>query len=134
MSQNSTHNSFIFNQKFDTNFIFSLYEDDFGYIEEIFGITLGQLLPDLEHVEAAHESGDRENLRKAVHKIKPSFGFVGLLSSQEVCKNFEGLCHPDTSAEALETNYNQLWSILLDSKTLITEEYQRIQEFNQRNA
>lgn len=134
MSHNSTHNSFIFNQNFDTKFIFSLYEDDFGYIEEIFGITLEQLLPDLEQVRTAQESGDRENLRKAVHKIKPSFGFVGLLSSQEACKNFEGLCNPDTPVETLETNYNQLWTILLDSKTLITEEYQRIQEFNQRNA
>lgn len=134
MSHNSTHNSFIFNQKFDTNFIFSLYEDDFSYIEEIFGITLGQLLPDLEQVRTAHESGDRENLRKAVHKIKPSFGFVGLLSSQEACKNFEGLCNPDTPIETLETDYKQLWTILLDSRSVITEEYQRIQEFNQRNA
>jgi len=134
VSHNSTHNSFIFNQKFDTNFIFSLYEDDFSYIEEIFGITLGQLLPDLEQVRTAHESGDRENLRKAVHKIKPSFGFVGLLSSQEACKNFEGLCNPDTPIETLETDYKQLWTILLDSRSVITEEYQRIQEFNQRNA
>ena len=91
-------------------------------------------MPDLEQVRTAQESGDRENLRKAVHKIKPSFGFVGLLSSQEACKNFEGLCNPDTPIETLETDYKQLWTILLDSRTVITEEYQRIQEFNQRNA
>lgn len=123
-------NSFIFNEKIDSDFIFSLYEDDFTYIEEIFGITLAQLLPDISQVVAAHKSQDREALRKAVHKIKPSFGFVGLLASQESCKKFEALCNPDTPDENLEVSYSQLLAILDESRKIVTEEYKRIKEYN----
>ena len=82
MSNQAEHNTFIFNDKIDRELLFSLYEDDFPYMEEIFSITLSQIKPHISQLKAAFESGDKEELRKSAHKLKPSFGYVGLPAMQ----------------------------------------------------
>src|SRR5205814_2335568 len=106
---------FIFNEKIDKELLISLYEDDFLYMEEIFSITLTQLKPDIIHLNASFEAGDLSALRKAVHKIKPSFGFVGLPDTQELCKQFEDLCASVNSTEQLATPYSKLCDRLNES-------------------
>ena len=46
----------------------------------------------VQHINAGYEQGDRAALKSAVHKIKPLFGFVGLLTLQAECQDFENSC------------------------------------------
>lgn len=124
------HKKFIFNEKLDAEFLFNLYEDDFPYIEEVFTITLSQLDPDLDQVALAFRERELLALRKAVHKIKPSFGFVGLIPTQEACRAFEESCDQATSFDSISEAYSELWTLLGRSRDIISMELDRLKKFN----
>ena len=131
MRNQTEHKPFIFNEKFDKELLFSLYEDDFPYMEEIFSITLTQLKPDILQLKAAFEAGITDDIRKSIHKIKPSYGFVGLPAVQELCKQFESECTVAAVANELSPSYQKLIGILDESTNIIESEYQKFKEYNQ---
>jgi HPt (histidine-containing phosphotransfer) domain-containing protein len=131
VSNQAQHKTFIFNEKIDKELLISLYEDDFLYMEEIFSITLTQLKPDIIHVNSAFEAGDLSALQKAVHKIKPSFGFVGMSVTQELCKQFEDACATASSIDQLASAYSELCNRLKESVTIIESEHGKFKEYNQ---
>lgn len=114
----------------DKEYLFSLYENDYQYLEQIFSITLEQLEEDLDSFRQAHGAGNLVNLRKAVHKLKPSFGFVGLLKMQEGCRQFENLCQGAGSMEELDGKYKELSNNLIDSQAVIKAAYVQIKSYN----
>ena len=131
MRNQAEHKTFIFNDKIDTELLFSLYEDDFAYMEEIFSITLSQIKPDISLLKSAFENGDKEEVRKAAHKLKPSFGFVGLPAMQEQCKQFEAECSVITAVEDLGPLYGKLVNALEEHVAIIESEYHKLKEYNQ---
>ena len=131
MSNQAEHKAFIFNEKIDKELLISLYEDDFLYMEEIFSITIAQLKPDIVHLNSAFESGDLSTLQKAVHKIKPSFGFVGLPVTQELCKQFEDACAAATSIDQVASAYSELSNLIKESVSIIESEHGKFKEYNQ---
>ncbi len=121
---------FIFSEKIDSDYLFSLYADDFDYMEEVFAVTLQHFDQDLEAIEMAWASRDIPELKKAVHKIKPAFGFVGLTDVQQSCKEFEDECQQCADAGELKTSYKQIVATLAESKSLLEIEHRRLKEFN----
>src|SRR5687768_7721055 len=89
MTHQSGSRSFVFNDKIDKAFIFSLYENDYAYISEVFNTSLDSFEGDLVIVEDSFRTKNLNELKKAVHKIKPVFGFTGLLDHQEKIQLFE---------------------------------------------
>jgi HPt (histidine-containing phosphotransfer) domain-containing protein len=130
VSNHTDHKSFIFSEKIDKDLLASLYEDDFPYMEEIFSITLSQLKPDINQLKAAFDEANIEALKKAVHKLKPSFGFIGLPQVQEQCKEFEDACGRARSLETLAASYKQLVKELEESIIIIESEHKRLQDYN----
>ena len=121
---------FIFNEKFDHEYLYSLYEDDYQYIEEIYSTTLTHFDNDMHAIEHAFSTDNLGDLKKAVHKMKPTFGFVGLPSVQHICKEFEDICQKATSSNDLTSEYQQIVVTLAESKELIASEYNKLKEFN----
>jgi HPt (histidine-containing phosphotransfer) domain-containing protein len=121
---------FIFNEKLDSEYLYSLYEDDYQYIEEIFETTLTHFDEDYNSIRTAFEANNLLELKKAIHKIKPTFGFVGLPLVQHICKEFEDSCQRATTSNELITEYQQIVTTLADSKDLIASEYNKLKEFN----
>ena len=121
---------FIFNEKVDSDYLYSLYEDDYQYIEEIFGTTLTHFDNDCKAIEQAFEANNLIELKKTIHKIKPTFGFVGLPLVQQICKEFEDACQKASAANELKTEYQQIVITLAASKELIASEYNKLKEFN----
>jgi hypothetical protein len=64
-----------------------------------------------------------------VHKIKPLFGFVGLLTLQAECQEFENNCLRFEAA-ILTANFTALRNKLLNIRTLIETEKERLRHFN----
>ena len=131
MSNHAQHNTFIFNEEIDKDLLISLYEDDFLYMEEIFSITIAQLKPDIIQLNSAFESGNLPGVKQAVHKIKPSFGFVGLPTMQEQCKQLEDMCGVASSVDQIATAYLTLYARLHECVIIIESEYRKFKEFNQ---
>lgn len=121
---------FIFNEKMDKEALYSLYTDDFEYIEEIFGTTLQHFDADFSTAQLAYETGNIEDLRKAIHKIKPTFGYTGLLKVQSLCKDFEEKCSGAAAITDLTEGYIFIKNALLEAKDTIQTEYTRLKAFN----
>jgi HPt (histidine-containing phosphotransfer) domain-containing protein len=130
MSNQALSNEFIFNEQIDKDYIYSLYADDYVYIEEMFTTTSNYLDPDIESIQLAFSAGNTADLKRAVHKIKPAFGFAGLLAVQETCKSFEDLCQQHSSTDGLSKEYKHLITILKEGKNIIETERKRLKDFN----
>jgi len=130
MSESNFSKKFIFNEKIDGDYLYSLYEDDFQYIEEIFQTTLAHFDEDFNSIKVAYQTNNLSELKKAIHKMKPTFGFVGLPLVQHICKEFEDICHKANASNELKSEYQQIVVTLADSKELISREYNKLKEFN----
>ncbi|AEW01503.1 hypothetical protein A4D02_05780 [Niastella koreensis] len=130
MSGANFSKKFIFNEKIDADYLYSLYEDDYQYIEEIFQTTLTYFNEDYNSIKNAYETNNISDLKKAIHKMKPTFGFVGLPLVQNICRDFEDICQKATSSNDLSSEYQQIVVTLAESKELIASEYNKLKEFN----
>ena len=130
MSGANFSKKFIFNEKLDSEYLYSLYEDDYQYIQEIFQTTLTHFDEDYNSIRTAFEANNLLELKKAIHKIKPTFGFVGLPLVQHICKEFEDHCQRAGSSNELKTEYQLIVATLAASKDLIATEHNKLKEFN----
>jgi HPt (histidine-containing phosphotransfer) domain-containing protein len=130
MNQPTLSKHFIFNEKINSDYLFSLYADDYPYIEEVFSVTLQHFDPDLESIQVAYAGGNVTDLKKGVHKIKPAFGFVGLTDIQQICKEFEDACEEASETEELKAGYKNLVSSLEEGKMILEAEYRKLKDFN----
>jgi len=130
MGSETLPKQFIFSEKMDQDTLYGLYTDDFPYIEEIFATTLQHFDADFGAVQLACEQESIDDLKRAVHKIKPTFGFVGLLDVQHQCKEFEDACSRVSSFTELNGAYTNIRNTLLEAKDTIQNEYLRLKAFN----
>ena len=119
MAEPFLNKKLVFEDNIDSAFLFSLYEEDFQYIEEIFKTTLDQVNIISIEIAVAYASGNIGELRKLVHKIKPAFGFTGFLKAEKICKDFEDACVNEFSFGQLANLYEPFWLMLIESITLL---------------
>lgn len=132
MKDQFLHKKLIFNSNIDESYLYSLYEEDFPYIEEIFKTTLDQLSPTMTEIPVAFNKGERETLRRIIHKIKPAFGFTGFLATEKACKEFEDICVESTDATKLAASYEPLWKLISESRDIMEKQYNQLKEFNRK--
>jgi hypothetical protein len=121
---------FIFSEKIDEEYIRSLYHDEYSYITEIFQTTLEHFDADLQYLRTAFEKQDTMGLKKAAHKIKPVFGFTGLLDVQELLNSFEQFCGSGPEFHLVKPRYEQVILELLEAKLIIQKEHQRLAAYS----
>ncbi len=117
---------FNFHEKVDKAFIFSLYEHDYPYIAEVFGSSLESVNEDISIIEHSYQNGQLQQLKKAVHKIKPVFGFTGLLEHQEKIGLFERQAELAENVNAVSHEFDELIKIIRDGKKIIEEEFKKL--------
>ena len=122
---------FIYNELIDPAILSSLYENDHDFIQKIFQSFLDTGLDgDLQQVQSCLSSGNTDGLRKVIHKIKPAFGFVGLTSIEEQCREMELLCVSGRSLSDLTEKITDLLKTSRAGKTAIEEDLQKLVQFN----
>jgi HPt (histidine-containing phosphotransfer) domain-containing protein len=130
MNNLKTSNTFVFNTEFDINYLFSLYGDDYNYLQEVFNTVLSDYQTLTDNIEYSYTSGNLNALRSSVHKIKPVFGFVGLTTVQEQCQQFEKICDAANSPDQLSTDFENLKNKIFQSRQLIEAEKKKLELFN----
>jgi hypothetical protein len=78
--------------------------------------------------------GDVEAIRRMFHKIKPLFGYMGLLSVQDYVQAFEMRCFPPASIRDIEVPLTHIRDIVADALVASGREYDRLKEFNNKRA
>jgi len=121
---------FQFDQRIDAGILYSLYENDYLYIEEIFKTTLKHYDEDVEVFEAHHRAGNLEGLKRTAHKIKPVFGFIGMPGVEECCKDFEDKCARTGNIEEIMPGYEKLLHQFKECKKIIEADLQKLSEYN----
>lgn len=129
MNPARAYKKFIFNEKIDEDYLFSLYQDDYEYIAEIFNSSLDSLKEETGHFATAFESADIILLKNVTHKIKPIFGFTGLLHHQEMLTRFEQICSNASGISNVTIQYMEVNEILKEGKTILKEDFNRLTEF-----
>jgi hypothetical protein len=129
MNPAKAYKKFIFNENIDEDHIFGLYELDYAYIAEVFNNSVEALKEENGHFTSAYESSDIPALKKATHKIKPLFGFTGLLHHQEMIARFEHLCEGASSTSNITIQYMELIELIKDGRNILKEECNRLTEF-----
>ncbi len=127
-------NSFIFNSEIDSNYLHSLYGDDYIYLHEVFATVIKDYESLTDNIEYNYSSGNLNALKAAVHKIKPVFGFVGMTAVQQECQQFEDLCGTVASPEILNRDFEALKNRISQSKQVIEEEMKKLEIFNSQSA
>lgn len=129
MSQASAHKKFIFNSKIDQDWLYSLYENDYAYIAEVFANSLDAIKEEAPMVTSAFEANDIDSLKKATHKLKPVFGFAGLLDHQDMVSRFEHACMNSNTVSNLTMHYIELTGTITEGKGILQDEYKRLTAF-----
>jgi hypothetical protein len=132
MNNPLSDNTFVFSPPIDSQYLIELYAGDFVMIGETFADVLSEYNDFVQSVYASYQAKDMPALKGAVHKIKPLFGFVGLLSLQAQCQDFEYACQDRAWAD-LAADFNSLKSNLIQIRALIETEKERLEMFNLRH-
>ena len=129
MEPSSSHKTFIFSDAINSKYIIDLYAGDYVMIEETFADVLHEYDSFVERIVTSYHEKDIQALKSAIHKIKPLFGFVGLLSIQAQCQDFENACQRAEFPE-LAGSFNALKITILEARSIIEIENARLAAYN----
>jgi HPt (histidine-containing phosphotransfer) domain-containing protein len=127
------HKPFIFNKNIDSAFLFSLYENDFRYMEEIFTLSLEQVQKGIAPVGEALRKGETNLAGSLIHKIKPSFGFVGMTHAEQLCARFERACSEDIPFATDPEKIDPFLLALTEAEKTLKEELEKMKRYNLEN-
>jgi HPt (histidine-containing phosphotransfer) domain-containing protein len=134
MHVDDTDPGFEFSDAFDRQFLADLYGNDLHAAEEIFQSSLAQVRQEIALLDGLAARGDVDAIRRLFHKIKPLFGYMGLLSVQDYVQAFEQRCLPPASFQEIDTPLMHIRQIVSDALVETGREYERLKEFNNRRA
>lgn len=120
---------FEFNPQLDIEYLESLFGDDLSSIKEIFNSFLIDTKEGYQDVQTAYAEGDLKLLRQKIHKIKPTFGFVGLTMLTHNCEQVIAACDASSEIVQVEQACARLFKGIEDSFELIETEVKRLDEF-----
>jgi hypothetical protein len=122
-------NAFVFSHPIDNQYILELYAGDYVMIGETFADVLQDYDGFVQKVYSSYEEKDLAALKGAVHKIKPLFGFVGLVAIESQCLRFENTCQSATPTN-LDADFTVLKNSLIQARKIIETEKERLLRFN----
>ena len=121
--------TFSFSPPIDGHYLSDLYAGDYVMIEETFADVLKDYDGFAQVIFSSYTAEDISALKSAVHKIKPLFGFVGLLSIQAQCQDFENACQR-AGFPALAESFNALKITILEARSIIEKDKTRLTAYN----
>ena len=89
---------FEFDQRLDTGFLHSLYENDIENAAMSFDFFLNKYPQHLKEIEEDFIAGDVKGFRQKVHKAKPTFSYVGLTAISAKAAAIESMCDDEGDA------------------------------------
>jgi predicted metal-dependent peptidase len=118
--------SFLFSQPLDQHFLESLYGDDLEYAEEVFTEFLKNTKNEFDSIKNNYREDDLKKVRQQLHKIKPTFGFVGLTGLTERTEKVIAACDTSGSVKNIEPECSELFIEIEGSFRLIEAELERM--------
>jgi hypothetical protein len=134
MFEDEKDNQYVFSDHFDRQFLEDLYAGDTEAAAEVFQASLVQIVEEMKLADDRALEGDITGVRKIYHKIKPLFGYMGLLSVQDFVQHFEDQCSDSVLISDIQIAYENIKEIIRGSLSLAREEHHKLNEYNNRRA
>lgn len=131
MSLTENTGLFSFDKRLDSKHLSSLYGNDYIWIQEIFRIAHENFPADLSAIRVAWDTQDMDSLKRSVHKIKPTFGFIGLPGLQQTCKDLEHSIAQEASVSALHAGVQSLLAQCDECAAILGQELSRLIVYNE---
>src|ERR1700744_720347 len=121
--------AFSFSPPIDGKYLLDLYAGDYVMIEETFADVLKDYDGFVQVILSSYQAKNIPALKSAIHKIKPLFGFVGLLFIQAQCQDFENACQRAEFSE-LADSFNSVKITIFEARSIIQKEKTRLPSYN----
>ncbi len=120
------NNTFIYDQRLDADFLDSIYENDKEYAAFGFEQFLKGYPDQINELEQSFKTGDVNNFRQKIHKLKPTFSFVGLTDLTAKAEIIEKNCHGIVEIAVLDDLYLDFKNKLFELIPVVKEECDRL--------
>lgn len=130
----SPQKTYQFSSHFDHQFLNELYGDDMRSAEEVFHSALIQIDQEVAEAEKLFKVKNFTEVRKIFHRIKPLFGYVGLMEVQDNIQQFEDNCIHFRDFGSLELAFENVKTIVWEAAVKISEEKGKLSDYNKQRA
>jgi hypothetical protein len=120
--------AFIFSPEFDRVFLESMYDNDLDYAGEVFSGFLQETKKEVEALVNFYNNGNVKGFRQTLHKIKPTFSFVGLTGLTEKCESLISFCDQITDMKLAEPQWTSLSAEFETAFLLVDKELERMKK------
>jgi HPt (histidine-containing phosphotransfer) domain-containing protein len=103
-----------------------MYGNDREYASEMFGIFLSEIVPEIDTLPS--QLKDLSEFRKSVHKLKPTFGMVGLTGLLEQIQQIEADCDNQQPFEKISAALTQFLNDFRKKLPSVLRQYQKLTE------
>lgn len=121
--------SFVFSPTLDQTFLSSLYDDDLLYAQEIFRGFLAETKIEFEKIKNDYLQDELKGMRQKLHKIKPTFSFVGLTALSEKTESVIKACDESSHVSETEPGCSALFMAIEDSFLIVEKELLRMKDY-----
>ncbi len=119
----------LFSEELDQQFLEELYQGDTEYAAVVFANFLEELPPMMNDCAAALSVGDTAVFKKAVHKVKPIFSYVGLTNISASFERLEKQCD-EADIKVLASNYAAICNQIKAGLIIIEKEKDKFEAIN----
>ncbi len=117
---------FSFDKRLDSEFLQSMYEGDMEHATTIFSMFVDMAPGFVKDIDESFALGTIEPVRSQVHKLKPTFSFVGLTQLAKKAEVLEERCKETSDISDIKDLYNELKSNYAQSFPIIEKELERL--------
>jgi HPt (histidine-containing phosphotransfer) domain-containing protein len=114
------------NKKLDTRFLYSIYEGDTEHAAIVFENFLKTSPNQITDIKQTYTTGNVEEFRRKMHKVKPIFSFVGLTNLTIKAEIIEKTCLKISELENVNELFVEFLDELEDFLPIVKEEYKRL--------
>ena len=115
-----------YDSRLDSAFLETIYENDKEDAAIGFGHFLKCYPAQLNELELSFNTGDINTFRQKIHKLKPTFSFVGLTNVTAKAETIEKSCGENIEIARLNDLYVDFKNTLFELIPVVKEEFNRL--------
>lgn len=121
-------NIFEFNHKLDYLFLKDVYGDDYEYAIDMFETFSTNTMQEVPKLDAAFDEKNIKEIKRLAHKLKPSFGIVGLTDLEKILTEIENTIE-DSNIEDIKKKFKKFKEKLPAATEIVTADLENMKAF-----
>jgi HPt (histidine-containing phosphotransfer) domain-containing protein len=117
-----------YDSRLDCNFLYSLYENDKEHAAIVFEQFLLGYPAQAAELEESFKAGDVLVLKQRIHKMKPTFSFVGLTALTEKAGQIEKRCADANNINDITDLYQSFKNDLTEFIPIVEAEFEKLKD------